>query len=30
MISSLSVVEYPCGKVTEEVKEIWEKVEDRL
>jgi len=29
MISSLSVVEFPCGRVTDEVKEIWRKVEDR-
>lgn len=30
MINVLSVVEYPCGEVTDEVKRIWEKVEKVL
>lgn len=30
MMDVLSVVEYPCGEVTEEVKKIWGKVEEHL
>ena len=30
MVNVLSVAEYPCGEVTEEVKRIWRKVEERL
>jgi MinD superfamily P-loop ATPase len=30
MINVLSVVEYPCGEVTEETKRIWRKVEKHL
>jgi MinD superfamily P-loop ATPase len=30
MIRALSVVEYPCGMVTDEVKRIWKNVEERL
>jgi MinD superfamily P-loop ATPase len=30
MMSALSVAEYPCGQVTEEVSKTWKKVEERL
>jgi len=30
MMNVLSVVEYPCGEVTEETKKIWRKVEKHL
>jgi len=30
MLNRLSVVEYPCAKVTDEVKRIWRKVEGCL
>ncbi len=30
MINVLSVAEYPCGEVTEEVKRVWRKVEEYL
>jgi MinD superfamily P-loop ATPase len=30
MLSRLSVVEYPCAEVTDEVKKIWKKVEGSL
>ncbi|HUT83259.1 MAG TPA: ATP-binding protein [Thermodesulfobacteriota bacterium] len=30
MIRALSVVEYPCGKVSEEVGKIWARIEEKL
>jgi MinD superfamily P-loop ATPase len=30
MMSALSVAEYPCGQVTEEVSKTWKQVEERL
>jgi len=30
MVNKKSVIEYPCGEVTEEVKRIWNKVKEKL
>jgi len=30
MVNKKSVIEYPCGEVTKEIKSVWEKVERRL
>lgn len=30
MVNKQSVIEYPCGEVTREIKKVWEKVEKKL
>jgi len=30
MVNKKSIIEYPCGEVTKEIKKIWNKVENRL
>jgi len=30
MVHKKSIIEYPCGKATEEVTKLWEQVSQRL
>jgi MinD superfamily P-loop ATPase len=30
MVNNKSVIEYPCGEVTEEIKRIWDKIDLKL